>query len=226
LHGDAVRVRVRAPEAGRHDAAGTERAVERARSVVADDREVAGAPILRVARRDDLAVRLQRHGVGARGSRTDRRRDEPADAERRVERAVGFVPCDGETREARGAGPTGDDDLVVGLQHHTLGLCRRRDRRRDDAPGAEPRIEGAVGLVADDDERVVRRVGAGRADDDDLAVGLDGDARCTRPRLDRRRDDPARTERRVERAVRFVARHRERGRCTGLAGGDQLAVRL
>ena len=62
----------------------------------------------------------------------------------------------------------GDDDFAVGLHGHGVGVGRAGEGGEDVAAGPEAAVHAAVGVVADHDE-----VAGGRADFEDLAVGLD-----------------------------------------------------
>ena len=78
----------------------------------------------------------------------------------------------GADRAADGGEP-GDDDLAVGLHGDRVGLVDRAGEvGRDDAVAAEARVEGAVGLVADDAEVAVGAGPVGAPDDHEAAVGM------------------------------------------------------
>jgi hypothetical protein len=69
---------------------------------------------------------------------------------------------------------SGGDDLAVGLDGNGESLIKETKIGRHFAPGAETRIEAAVGVVAGKGEVA----GAGATDHDDLAVCLDRNGSC------------------------------------------------
>jgi hypothetical protein len=132
---------------------------------------------------DDRAVSLDGHGVRGFGSRRPQLRHQPAvSVERRIEPPVGRVAPDEDVHpvELTLVLPrSGDDDLPVGLQCEGVDRPRRTDVGHDFATLPEPRVERAVGVQPDERKIALERglLLASPADDNDLAVRLDGDRR-------------------------------------------------
>ena len=92
-------------------------------------------------------------------------------------------------------------DLAVSLESDGKGLISGTEVRGHEAPGAERRIETAVGVVASQrKDRVARDIRP--PGHDELAVGLDGDGRGHVGPPEARDDDPPGSEARVEIARR------------------------
>ena len=162
--------------------------------------------------------------------RPNLRDDDAAAAERRVERAVRVVAGEREVRlvRRRARREPGGDEHAVGLTRERARLVEEaRDCGRDDAAGAERRIERAERVVAHEEE--VGGASRSRAPgDDELAVRLQHDRLGPRGGADRRRHDAGDAEAGVERAVRLVARERDRvvRAIRAPSGGDEHAVGL
>ena len=183
LHADReCSVWARSRTDARHDdaVAASERRVERAVRVVADDREVRAAGV-RGSRDEQLAVRLLRDARAGRRAGADRRCDNAvAAAEARIERAVGVVTREREDRVGDEGRDSGDDDTAIGLLQDAASLVDgRADGRRHDAVAAAERgVERAGRRVTDKREVVARRGEKDRTGNEDAAVRLREHSPC------------------------------------------------
>jgi len=134
--------------------------------------------LLATGARDDLAARREIQTAET-VVRHERRADDAAGAERRVERAVGQVAEQQQVMARRVGAVPAYDDSAVGRDLHASGAFAAAEVRDDEPAVAEGGVGRAVGVVtADRDVEIVGEaeslVEGARADDHRLAVGLDG----------------------------------------------------
>ena len=173
------------------------------------------------SRHHDLAIGLDRHAHGLNRAVAEVGEDRAVGAEVGVHAAVGVEARQGEVPDdAAVGGEDGGrphlDDLAIGLDRLAGGdvAGRARDVGDDLASGAEAPVQAAIGAVTGHAEPRDGAAAEGERDRprrDDLAVGLDGDARPggPRPGAEVGEDLAAGAEVGVEPAGDGVARQRE-----------------
>src|SRR5207237_732351 len=146
----------------------------------------------------------------------DRGGDLPPGAEARIEAAVGAVAHESEGDTAGAGGVARRDELSVRLQDERKGLVvEAADGGGDLPPGAEARIERAVGVVARERERGAAGP-CGVARRDELPIGLQDERGDLVVDVAEWSDDlPARTEAPIQAAVGPVACKGEYGPASG-----------
>src|SRR5207248_1148494 len=137
------------------------------------DREV--ADVARLAGNHDLAVRLDRHGLGVVAVRPEVHRDLAALAEAAVERSVRgeASDCEGAAGPKGAVRSAGNDNLAVRLDGDcpkVVGLAGGETIEADRRPPAraERRVEVTVRIQADNREVLIAGTQDDRSGDDDL----------------------------------------------------------
>ena len=208
---------------------GVERGVEAAVAVVAHEGKVLITAVVRLTRHQYPAVALDGDALGRIVASPHGRPDNAIGAERRIEAAIDVVAHDGKILVAAIMGLARHENAAVTLNRNVVTDIRPPDDgRRDNAVGAEGRVEAAVGVVTHQGEVPVH-AGIVRARRKDLAIALERDVIeeiVARP--DGRDDPTVGAEGLVETAVGVVACEGEIAVAAigGVAGNHDLAVAL